>query len=200
METTTLDTVAEAAVETVKKARHTGRIVALSILGVLVVTIVTAAIVLYNPLVTLLGGNGKLYFNSLESTFESLEQNMDLYDITERIGNEKLSYSLKSGLGSVTMSAKDGKIFEVIVTVDTTKITADSTTGVIDQVTELIGPALDFVDRLTLAAHGSKEAEKIPTLNTNTSFEIVRVIGDYNTVVTKESGSDLVKGVFTLLD
>ena len=197
---TTLDTSAEAAAKTVKKTRHTGRIIALSIVGVFLVTIVTAAIVLYNPLVTLLGGNGKLYFNSLDSTYENLEQNMGIYDIDERIDSEKLSYSLKNGLGSVSMSAKDGKIFEVIVTVDTTKITATSTTGVIDQVTELIGPALDFVDRLTLAAHGSKEAENIPVLITDTEFEIIRVMGDYNAVVTKESGSDLVKGVFTMLD
>ena len=183
--------------EVIKKTSHLARNIILSVTGVFVAAVITLGIVFYNPLVTLSGGNGNIHFKKPEQAFEYIEKNPELYEIIENGGKEKLSYQLKSGLGSVSVSANNGKVFEVVIIVDTTKITANTADGVIDQVRTLINPYLDFVNTLNLAAHGLKEAENIPTLTTDVEFTIERKIGDYAVVVTKESGSDLVKAVFT---
>ena len=183
--------------EVIKKTSHLARNIILSITGVFVATVVTLGVVFYNPLVTLSGGNGNIHFKRPEQAFEYIEKKPELYEIIENNGKEKLSYRMKNGLGSLSVSANNGKVFEVVIIVDTTKITADTTNGVIDQLRELINPYLDFVNTLTLASHGLKEAENIPTLTTDVEFTIERKIGDYEVVVTKESGSDLIKAVFT---
>ena len=167
---------------------HIGRIIALSVAGVAAAGAVTGAVVFRNPLSTLLGGNGKLFFKNPETAYANMQKNPEIYEIEENDGNEKLVYSLKNGLGSLSVSAEDGKVFEVVITVDTTKITADSATGVIDQVRELLEPDVDFVNTLTLATHGLKEADNIPALTTGSEFTINRTVGDYEAVVTKESG------------
>ena len=175
-----------------------GKIIALSLTGVVVAGVITAAVVFWNPLITLLGGNGNAFFKPPETAYSNIQKNPDLYEIEVNDGNEKLVYSLKNGLGSLSVAAKDGEVFEVIIIVDTTKIKADTATGVINEVTELLEPDVGFVDRLTLAAHGSKEIANIPAeLTTDTEFKIERTIGDYTAVVTKDKGSDLVKAVFT---
>jgi len=186
----------EAASVATKVTGHLARNIILSVAGVLTAAVITTGIVFHAPLATLLGGNGKVKFKSPAKTLAYLEKNEDLYEITEN-ADGNLSYRAKSGLGSVSVTEKDGKIFEVVVITDTKEITADTVNGVIDQVTELTGPVLGFIDMMTLAAHGVKEAENIPALTTDTEFTIPRTVGDYNVVVTKESGSDLVTAVFT---
>ena len=183
--------------EAIKKTSHLARNIILSVIGVFAAAVITLGIIFYNPLVTLAGGNGNIYFKKPEQAHAYIEKNPELYEILENDGKEGLSYRLKSGLGSLSVSAKDGKVFEVVIIVDTTKITATTADGIIDQVRELVDPYLTFVNTMTLASHGLKEAKNIPTLTTDVEFTIERQIGDYKTVVTKESGSDLVKAVFT---
>ena len=187
----------ETTLQTVKKTKHLARNIILSVTGGVLAAVVVLGIIFINPIITLLGGNGKIHFKDMKKAISICEKNPDVYVITENKDNN-ISYEVKSGLGSVSMSSDgSGGFSAVTIVVDSAKVTAPTTSGMIDQVTTLANPALSFADRLTLASHALQEAEKIPEITTDSEFTINRKIGEFNVISTKESGSDLVTTVFT---
>ena len=172
------------------------KIIILSILGLLLILLVATTVFFIKPIMSLFD-SGWIDIKNPVATADFINNNSENYDIIENDPNGNITYATKDGAGKVKVKTKDGKLEEIVVEVDTSKVTNDLSFGEITNIArDIANPIMSDTDILAIVATGWKNIERSPDLLYG-DIDVSQAMGNYNVAVQKSEDKDDLNIIFT---